>query len=47
MTCGAQRQATSIRAQLFRGFVDAYLLVPIELTLVAEASTFTQHWAYP
>ena len=43
---GPNVQATSIRAPLLRSFVEAYLLVPIELTLVTEASTSTRHWAY-
>ena len=42
---GPYVQATSIRALLLRSFAEAYLLVPIELTLVKEASTSTRHWA--
>ena len=40
MTGGTKRSATTIRAPSLRSFVDGYFLVPIELTLVTEASTF-------
>ena len=45
MIVGTNIQATSIRAPLLRSFAEAYLLIPIELTLVTEVSTSIRHWA--